>query len=88
MTSFSIVRLNSASALGFRRMETCRANISTSLVVADKRTEALGLSLAKMSSAPEKRAIPCYERLNRKCELNQESSPTPGWLLPAICEQG
>jgi len=44
--------------------------------------------LAKMLSAPEKRVIPCYERLNRKCELNQESSPTPGWSLPAICEQG
>ena len=44
--------------------------------------------LAKMSSAPEKRVIPCYERLNRKCELNQESSPTPRWSLPAICEQG
>jgi len=40
MTSFSIVRLNSASVLGFRRMETCRANISTSLVIADKKTEA------------------------------------------------
>ena len=46
------------------------------------------LSLVKMSSAPEKRVIPSYEPLNRKCELNQESSPTPGWSLPAICDQG
>ena len=54
----------------------------------DRRAGFRALFLAKMSSAPEKRVIPCYECLNRKCELNQESSPTPGWLLPAICEQG
>ncbi len=35
----------------------------------------------------QKQSDSLREQLNRKCELNQESSPTPRCSLPAACEQ-